>query len=284
MINSDYHIHSMFSPEESCKESSLKKILEKAYSVGLSAFGISDHLHCEFNIPYLEKARNEYDRIKTDIPFYFGVEVSVLREYDLEKNRKAKKPSLYAHQEGGPTDSPLVIYLPDDLIKRLKFDYVIGGVHWPLGAPFVQKEIIYSYHKQYMFLAEHPDVDIIAHPWWWMGHWQDENGNYPGLPWLGDFSAIPDELHYQLADTVVKNNKAIEINATAIFFNPRYPEKFKKDYVSYLKKMKNRGVMFSPGSDAHTIDKIGYTLKLLDIIKEIGLKPEDLWKPEVKNG
>jgi len=130
-----------------------------------------------------------------------------------------------------------------------------------------------------MFLVNHPNVDIIAHPWWWMGHWQDENGNYHSLPWLGDFSVISDELHYEFAEAVVKNKKAVEINANAIMFNPRYPEKFKKDYVIYLKKLKSRGVVFALGSDAHTVDKVCYTLKLIDILDEIGVKPQDLWNP-----
>lgn len=275
----DYHIHSVFSPEIECKDR-IEEIFEKCLSLGLTSFGISDHLHCEMNVPFLIKARMVYEKIKGDFPFYFGVEVSVLREYDIEENRKSENPSLYGYKEGGPYESPLIIYLPENLKKILKFDYVIGGVHWPLGAPFLQKEIILSYHRQYMFLANHPDIDIIAHLWWWHGHWQDKNGNYPDLPWLGDFSVIPDEIHYEFAEAVVKNKKAVEINAGAIFFNPKYPEKFKRDYINYLKKLKERGVIFATGSDAHSIDKIENVIKLIDILNEIGIKPEELWRPE----
>ena len=31
-------------------------------------------------------------------------------------------------------------------------------------------------------------------------------------------------------------------------------------------------------------DKVGYTLKLVDLLKEIGVKPENLWNIEYKGG
>ena len=275
----NYHIHSRYSPEDSCT-ATMQKIVDRAVSVGLRSFGVSDHLHAKINVPALEAAKIEFEATKTDADFYFGVEVSVLREWDLEQNEKAgEKASLYGVHKGGPVDSPLAIYLPEELERRLKFEYVIGGAHWPLGAPQEQMAVIHSYHRQNMFLATHPAVDIVAHPWWWMGYWKDEKGDYPDLPWLSNFSVIPDSMHHEFAQAVIENNKIVEINASAIFLNPRYPDSFRQEYTLYLRKLKNWGVTFSLGSDAHSLETIGRTLQIADILEEIDLAPSSLWNP-----
>lgn len=273
----DYHIHSCYSPEESCKTSKLERVVEKAAAAGIVSFGISDHLHGKINLPSLRKAREEFNRIETapGIKFFFGLELSCLREWDMEENEKT--PSIWVVHSGGPVDSPLTVYLDEDILKELNPDYVIGGAHWPLGAPYEREAIISSYHRQNMFLAEHPHVDIVAHPWWWMGHWKDNSGKYSSLPWFDDFSVIPDWMHEEFAVTAVKNNKTVEINAGAILLNGGYPEIFKKNYIAYLQKLKSFGVRFSLGSDAHKLDDIGNTLKLEKMLA--GLMPFSLWTP-----
>ena len=37
--------------------------------------------------------------------------------------------------------------------------------------PYERQAVIRDYHRQNMFLATHPLVNIIAHPWWWSGRW-----------------------------------------------------------------------------------------------------------------
>jgi len=275
---SDYHIHSRHSPEDECK-ATMQEIVDKAISVGLHSFGVSDHLHARINVPALEASKAEFEKVKAKADFHFGVEVSCLRRWDLEENEKEGKASPFGVHEGGPQNSPLTIYLPDDLREKLNFDYVIGGTHWPLGAPQDQWAVIHSYHRQNIFLATHPRVDIIAHPWWWMGYWQDDKGNYPDLPWLGDFSVIPDSMHKGFAQAVTENNKTVEINAGAVVLNRKYPVSFREEYILYLKKLKDWGVTFSLGSDAHSTKTIGSTLQIADLLKEIGLEPAQLWIP-----
>lgn len=121
----DYHIHSVFSPEIECKDR-IEEIFEKCLSLGLTSFGISDHLHCEMNIPFLIKARMVYEKIKGDFPFYFGVEVSVLREYDIEENRQSENPSLYGYKEDGPCESPFSIDKIENVIKLIDILNEIG--------------------------------------------------------------------------------------------------------------------------------------------------------------
>ncbi len=280
----DYHIHSRHSPEEECT-STFRQIIEKAVSVGVRRLGISDHLHANLSVPALEASRAEFDEVIVDfnkkfpgVSFHFGVEVSCLREWDLTENEKlGENGSLYGVQEGGPwKDTPLAIYLPKELKEKLKFEYVIGGAHRPLGAPARQKAVIRSYHRQNMFLANHPDVDIVAHPWWWRGcYWE----NNLGLPWLADFSVIDDSLHREFAEAVAKNHKAVEINAVAILLNKKYPKSFASEYLTYLEKLKDWGVRFSIGSDAHKLPDVGASLNVIDSLKQIGITPKMLWHP-----
>ena len=69
--------------------------------------------------------------------------------------------------------------------------------------PFELDAVIRDYHRQNMFLALHPLVTIVAHPWWWMGHWADGEGNYPAEPWLDDFACIPRSMHDEFAAATV---------------------------------------------------------------------------------
>jgi len=279
-LASDYHIHTQHSPEPECT-GTMEAVSMRALAVGLRSFGVSDHLHARINVPDIEASREGFDRVRpaVDADFHFGVEVSCLRQWDLEENDKAgEQASVYGVHRGGPEDSPLTVYLPAELRQRLRFEYVIGGAHWVLGAPYEQEAVIRSYHRQNMLLAVHPFVDIVAHPWWWMGHWQGADGMYRGLPWLGDFSVIPDAMHREFADAVVAHGKAVEINAGAIFLNPQYPGSFKQQYVKYLKKLKGWGVKFSLGSDAHSVERIGDTLRIREVLEELGLSPESLWR------
>ena len=75
----------------------------------------------------------------------------------------------------------------------------LAGTHWPMYVPLEREAVIRDYHRQNMFLATHPLVDIVAHPWWWMGHWMDRDGNFPAEPWFDDFDVIPRSMHQEFA-------------------------------------------------------------------------------------
>jgi len=52
------------------------------------------------------------------------------------------------------------------------------------------------------------------------------------------------------------------------------------ELVVYLKELKDKRVTFSLCSDAHTVYKVGDTLKLIDLLEETEVKSEQLWNPE----
>jgi histidinol phosphatase-like PHP family hydrolase len=139
--------------------------------------------------------------------------------------------------------------------------------------------VIRDYHRQNMYLATHPLVDIVAHPWWWMGHWQDGDGNYPGAPWFDDFGVIPESMHDEFASAAIGHGTAVEINIEACLLNPHYPEGFASRYLEYLAMLQSRGVCLSIGSDCHSahyeidFEKTGRMLEIA------GIK-DDFWRPK----
>jgi len=276
----DWHIHSRHSP---CgkPEATLERILREARAAGFTALGVTDHLNCRLNEPALREARQEYDALSGKDGFLFGLEVCCLRRYDLdEADRLGPAASIWGPRQGGQPDDELTLHLPDALMTELRPAYLIGGAHSPLGAALERDAVIRQYHRQNVYLACHPAVDVVAHPWWWQGAWVDGEGMYSSLPWFDDFSAIPLSMHDELAAAAREHGTAIEINAGAIFVNARYPERFKSQYLDYLADLKDAGVTFAVASDSH---HTGYDdrLRLIEPqLDALGLTEEELWRPD----
>jgi histidinol phosphatase-like PHP family hydrolase len=272
----DWHLHTRRSP---CghPDASYTGMTASVRAAGIQNFGFTDHLHSAANLPDLRAARKEFDALPDKTGAHFAVEVSCLRVWDLDNNLAAGADACpYGVREGGPADGALGIYWPDEMAE-IAPEYAIGGAHWPLGAPLEQAAVIRSCHRQNMFLAQCPEVAIVAHPWWWMGAWQDEDGRYTGLPWLADFRDIPTSMHEEFAAALRENGKRMELNAGAIFLNAQYPRTFAGQYLEYVVFMKSEGVRFSLASDCHEatyrpcLDQVG------EMLEQIGLGDEDLW-------
>lgn len=278
-LHMDWHVHSRHSP---CgkPEATMARIWQEARAAGFSALGVTDHLNCQLSETALRASRQEYDALKSEGRFLFGLEVCCLRRYDLdEAERLGAAASIWGPQTGGPAGDELTLYLSEPLMADLQPAYLIGGVHSVLGAPLEREAVIRQYHRQYVFLASHPAVDVVAHPWWWQGEWLDSDGMYSSLPWFDDFSIVPSSMHDELASACREHCTAIEINAGAIFTNPRYPDRFKAQYLEYLAYLKEAGVTLSVGSDSHYA---GYDRRLRLIepqLETLGLSETQLWRP-----
>jgi histidinol phosphatase-like PHP family hydrolase len=279
-VHTDWHVHSRHSP---CgkPEATMALIWREAQAAGILALGVTDHLNCHLNESALRAARQEYDALTGKGGFLFGLEVCCLRRYDLdEAERLGAAASIWGPQQGGPAGDELTLYLPERLMADLRPAYLIGGVHSPLGAALDRESVIRQYHRQYVFLACHPAVDVVAHPWWWQGAWLDSQGMYSSLPWFDDLSAVPSSMHDELAAASREHSTAIEINAGAIFANAKYPDRFKDQYLEYLAYLKDAGVTFAVGSDSH---HAGYDRRLRLIepqLDALGLTEEQLWRPD----
>lgn len=276
-ITSDWHIHS----RNSCDEASLSMadLIADAAARGIEDFGITDHLHTPYNLPDVHASRQEYLANAPSPRFHFGIEVSCVSQWEIDEIATgAYDAPVYGLRGGGPVDSPLAIGITEEQLAALGVEYVVAGVHWPIYVPFEREAIIRDYFRQHLFLATHPLVTIVAHPWWWMGHWQESDGSYRTEPWLDDFGHIPASMHEEFAAAVREHGKVVEINLEAMLLNPQYPERFKRQYAEYLAALHARGIPLSIGSDCHdpryTID-FDTAASMLD---SVGITGDKLWR------
>ncbi len=276
-ITSDWHIHSRNSCDSACMR--MDGLVREARERGILDYGVTDHVHTRYNLPDMLASRREFLNADPPPRFHFGIEVSCVSRWELEELARGEyeKP-VYGLRQGGPPAAEPAIAITSEDINRLGIEYVIGGAHWPLYVPFEPEAVIRDYHRQNMFLATHPLVDIIAHPWWWMGHWQDDDGRYTTYPWLDDFSRIPGSMHDEFAAAVLQHKKLVEINLDACLLNETYPPTFAPQYLEYLAALEKRGVTLSLGSDCHT-EHYGTDFDTAaEMLESIAISDECLWR------
>lgn len=277
-ITSDWHIHSQNSCDSACL--TVATLLRRSREKGITAFGLTDHLHTPYNLPDLVASRREYLDSAPPASFHFGVEASCVSAWEIAEIAKGGHPRpVCGLRSGGPAGAEPALGLTEAMIRELGIEYVVGGVHWPLYVPWERDAIIRDFHRQNLFLATHPLVDIVAHPWWWHGHWKAPDRHYyQAEPWLDDFRKIPQSMHDEFAAAVREHGTAVEINPTAMLFTTAYPDRFKEQYVEYLAGLKERGVTFSFGSDCHDADYAIDLEKSAAVLARIGIRDEDLWR------
>jgi len=276
MITSDWHIHSRNSCDCACM--TMVDLVDEAALRGVTDFGITDHLHTPFNLPDLERSRAEYLSLSPSPRFHFGVELSSVSAWELDQvARGGVTDPVYGIRSGGPAGAPLALGLTADDIARLGIEYVVAGTHWPMYVPIEREDLIRDYHRQNLFLACHPLVTIVAHPWWWMGHWQDADGVYRGAPWLDTFDCIPKSMHQEFAAAARAHNKVVEVNLSSMLLTPHYPEPFKRQYVEYLAFLKAEGVSLSIGSDCHAAHYDIDFASATAMLGAVGFTAQDFW-------
>jgi histidinol phosphatase-like PHP family hydrolase len=252
-------------------------LVSEAAQAGIQDFGLTDHIHTPHNLPDLASSRQEFLSNHPSPRFHFGVEVSCVSQWELDRIAAGYNGArVYGIRTGGPADTPLAIGLSIEDIATYGVEYIVGGTHWPMFIPYEREAIIRNYHRQNMFLATHPLVDIVAHPWWWMGHWQDSQGNFTAEPWFDDFAVIPRSMHNEFAATVVECGTAVEINISANLMNPHYPETFVQQYLDYLANLQSMGVKLSIGSDCHSAHYSIAFEKAGEMLARAGIK-DDFW-------
>lgn len=275
-ITSDWHIHSKNSCDTACLK--VADLVAAAAAGGIRHYGLTDHVHTPVNYPDLRASREEFRSVRPAPHFHFGVEASCVSQWELDKIASGRHGApVYGLREGGPPGGPLAVALDREFLTSLEIEYVVGGTHWPMYVEISPQAVIRDYHRQNLYLATHPLVDIVAHPWWWMGHWQDAAGNYPGEPWFDDFGRIPQSMHAEFAAAAVENGTVVEINLSAILLNPQYPLPFKRQYLDYLAGLKARGVSLSVGSDCHSAEYAIDFETAARMLEEVGITDDDLW-------
>jgi histidinol phosphatase-like PHP family hydrolase len=275
-ITSDWHIHTANSCDDACLPVAV--LIARAAELGIENFGITDHVHTPFNWPDIEASRREFLANSPSARFHFGIEVSCVSQWEIGEVATGRyKDPTYGVRQGGPPGAPLAIALTQEQIRTAGIEYVVGGTHWPMYVPYEREAIIREFHRQNMFLAAHPLVTIVAHPWWWHNYWQEPDGRYISEPWLDDFRKIPQSIHDEFTAAVLQFRKVVEINIEGMLFNAGYTDAFKRQYLDYLAGLKSRGVSLSMGSDCHNAHyNIGFE-KVARMLDSIGITENDLW-------
>lgn len=283
MYNSDWHIHSNASYDANLP---VEELILSAKRIGIKQFGITDHAN--INIPSfwenMRESRRLYDKYKCE-GFYFGVELTTIPKalYDYCAKHGTKDGYIYPAQDE-PFELEFMLTLED--MKDLGIMYSVAAAHSPLGVPFDQEKIIREWHRQQMYIATDPRVDIIGHPWWFSGpnEWRDSQGRLFDKPWFGDFDRIPISMHDELAAALTENDVCIEANISMIC-GKSYPENFYSKYNEYLRYMFEKGVRVTFGSDAHGPDYLDHREQVKSALGSVGFKPEDFSMPTMrKNG
>ncbi len=203
--------------------------------------------------------------------------MSCVSQWELDKIASGRHENpVYGLRSGGQAGCDLAIGISEEDLAKYRIEYVVGGTHWPMYVPMEREAVIRDYHRQNMFLATHPLVDIVAHPWWWMGHWKDRNGVYAAEPWFDDFGAIPKSMHREFADAAKAYDTVVEINISANLMNPQYPKGFACHYLEYLAELKSQGVRLSIGSDCHLAHYDIDFEKASQMLESVGIM-DDLW-------
>jgi histidinol phosphatase-like PHP family hydrolase len=275
-IQSDWHIHS----QNSCDEAALvvSDLIREAEAKGIRDYGLTDHLHTPFNLPDVVASREEFLASAPPPQFHFGIEVSCVSQWEIDEVASGRhKSPVYGRRSGGPPGAALAIGLTRQDIDRLHIEYVVGGTHWPMYVPLERDAIIRDYHRQNMFLATHPLVKVVAHPWWWHGSWKDAQGFFNAEPWFDDFRRIPQSMHEEFADAVKANQAIVEINIGAMLLNPHYPDRFKVQYLDYLGELKSRKVRLCTGSDCHSAHYSTDFDAAARMLDRVGIREDDLW-------
>ena len=277
-ITSDWHIHSRNSCDDACLV--VADLARQAEARGILDWGLTDHVHTPFNLPDMRASRAEYLEANPSPRFHFGIEVSCVSQWEIEEIAKGGHDSpVYGLRSGGSPGCTPEIGIGESDIEALGIEYVVGGTHWPLYVPLERDAVIRDYHRQNLFLAAHPLVDIVAHPWWWMGHWMESDGDYRSDPWLDDFRKIPRSMHDEFAAAAREHGAVVEANLGAMLLNPHYPERFKRQYVEYLAGLKADGVTLGVGSDCHgaSYDEIDFD-QAAAMLARVGVADADLWR------
>ena len=250
-IKQDWHIHSEHSCDDACLK--MEDLVAEAGRIGILDYGISDHLHTGYNAPDIDASRKNYESIISQNPalkgkFHFGIEASCVSAWELDKIAKGDYVGniTYGIRSGGPKNAAPAIAVDASYIAQQGIEYVVGGVHWPLYCDYDRDSLQKDYHRQYMFLAQHKNVDILAHYLWWMPPRPEVENPF------ADFGDIPKAMKQELACALKENGCAFELNLCAMLLASDVTEKFKREYLDYAAEIQSMGVNLAIGGDCHS--------------------------------
>ena len=269
---SDWHIHSVASYDAQLHVADLVSQAEKQ---GLTDYGLTDHVNVPSWIHFL-KASRELVRQYARPGFHFGVELTTISGYLEAYDRKHGTKEGY-EKPAVPGPEPIAFPLTAEELDECGVEYVIGAAHWILNEPRRLDVIIADLHRQNLFCACSPLVDIVGHPYCFFGTYEDKNGQQ--VP-FDDFSLIPQSMHRELWAAIRENGKAMEANAT--FLSDHRPEAFRRAYAEFVRGAFEAGVPITIGTDCHGPQYNDRNDVYRKYLGEAGFRTEDFAAPHFR--
>jgi len=278
IIQSDWHIHTECSYDASL---TLDEIQNETEKLGFKKFGITDHAN--FNDEsFIGDIRNSAKSVKefqkTHPEVVLGVELTPIEKPEFDYIAKAGTRDGYiAPISATPYDIELA--QTKEELKNLGIRYAIGASHWrvdiPNGMNFETdlNEVIKEWYRQQMWLSCDERVTILGHPW------------YSGTAlWYDDFSVIPRSMNMDIGAALKENKKYVECNS-GMLCSLKTSEKFRNQYVEFIRELFEMGIPVTHGSDSHRIYTVDRILETEKLLASVGFKAgeisditdEDLW-------
>ncbi len=246
----DLHTHSLFSDGSH----SIWEMVRAAEAAGLETLAITDHIEADrWGKPtdgWVDAALREAESVRsqTRLRLLIGGEGSLLDA----KGRTPISPELYR-----------------------KLDLVLCGLEWsthgiainpPEDKVKLQRLLVTAYGN----LALNPWVDICAHPF--------NLGRFSNPLSLSDLA--PSAVR-EIAAAFREGGKVFELNNTFWWWFPNHsPMQVLRDYARVVEEFAVAGVLFSLGSDAHSLHGVGNLKWAMMLANQVGLTERCFVTPE----
>ncbi len=257
----DLHNHTIY-----CNHATgtMQEYVEKANKINIDIFGFSCHAPMKFDEKYRMDLRTMYHYLQ---------QLNDLEEYAKERGYKTK--ILKGLEVDYILDYENLI---ESSVLNAEVDYLIGSVHFIGNWGFDNPESISGWEKYGVFKTwdiYFDSIQSMAKTKYFqiVGHFD--------LPKIFG-SVMPKELNKKMESTLQilhENNIVLEVNAAGLrkHIKEQYPT------IDILKKAKEIGLDITLGSDAHSVEQIGFGYETcVKIIKDIGFNNVAIFKNKEK--
>ncbi|MCQ2491078.1 MAG: histidinol-phosphatase HisJ family protein [Ruminococcus sp.] len=252
MILMDCHTHTQFSVDS---EADINACAERAATLGLTAYAITDHCECDAWYP-AEHYSEEESRFHESADYAAAFEASVAAVTAL-KEKYSGRMNLLCGTELGQILFDVDAAKAVNSDKRL--DFIIGSVHRIHGEKdfyfidYTQLDTdgIYSllerYFKEVYELCNTGLFDVIGHITYSLRYMKQRHGICPDISRFDDIIA-------ESFRSLAHSGRGIEINTSGLRqgFGATFPD---LKYVNMFREL--GGEIITIGSDSHTAEDIG---------------------------